>query len=113
VRNAERIAWRRQGLTTHFVGWLRTGDDAIRLTGRDADTGVDVALSIPVAGVDRVRVAEGTDDVLGGERTVVLELGGGPAILLSPRGVRPLHVHVLARRLGALVTAPPLVAQGG
>jgi hypothetical protein len=98
---------------SHFVGFLRTGDEAIRLTGRDPDTGVDVTLSIPLGGIEGVRVSAIDDELVAGERSVVLELTDSPAIFLSPRGAGPLRVHVLARLLGALVTAPPLVAQGG
>jgi hypothetical protein len=110
---AERIAWRRHGVRRHFVGTLHTDDDGIRLTGRDPASGLDVALSIPLAEIDHVRVSETGDELLAGEPCVVLELAGSDAIFVREVGVGPLHVHLLARRLAALIPAPHLLAQGG
>jgi hypothetical protein len=110
---AERIAWCRHGVRRHFVGTLRADREGIRLTGRDPASGVDVALSIPLIEVERVRVSETDDECLAGERCVVLELAGSDSIFLREVGVGPLHVHLLARRLGASTHASPVLAQGG
>jgi hypothetical protein len=110
---AEKIAWRRQGIPRQYVGTLAAGDEGIRLTGRDPVSGVDVALSIPLSEVEDVHVAGPGDELLAGERCVVLELAESEAIFLREVGVGPLHVHVLARSLGALTHARPVLAQGG
>ncbi len=110
---AEKIAWCRNGVRTYFVGALRAGDEGIHLTGRDPSSGIDLALSIPLAEVERVRVSSSGDELLAGEPCVVLELTESEPIFLRQVGVGPLQVHVLARRLGALTQAPPLLAQGG
>ena len=60
-----------------------------------------------------IRFAGPGDELLAGERCVVLELAGSEAIFLREVGAGPLHVHVLARSLGALIRAPQLLAQGG
>jgi hypothetical protein len=110
---AERIVWRREGVRHHYVGTLSAGEEGIRLIGRDAVVGVDVALSIPLCEIEDVRVAGPGDELLAGERCVVLELAGSEAIFLREVGAGPLHVHVLARSLGALIRAPQLLARGG
>jgi hypothetical protein len=110
---AEKIAWWRHGVRTYFVGVLRAGDEGIRLTGRDPVSGIEVALSIPLAEVERVRVSACGGELLAGEPCVVLELAESEPIFLRQVGVGPLQVHVLARRLGALTQAPSLLAQGG
>lgn len=99
---AEKIAWRRRGVRRHYVGTLRASEGGIRLTGRDPASGVEVALSIPLAELERVHVSGPGDELLAGERCVVLELAESEAIFLREVGVGPLHVHVLARRLASL-----------
>lgn len=109
----EKIAWCRHGVRTYFVGALRAGDEGIRLTGRDPSSGIDVALSIPLAEVERVRVSASGDELLAGEPCVVLELADSEPIFIRQVGVGAFQVHLLARRLGALTEAPSLLAQGG
>jgi hypothetical protein len=109
----EKIAWRRQGVRSPYVGTLSAGEEGIRLTGRDPVSGIDVTLSIPLSEVEDVRVTGPGDELLAGERCVVLELADSEAIFLREVGVGPLHVHVLARSLGALTHARPVLAQGG
>jgi hypothetical protein len=110
---AEKIAWRRQGVRRHYVGTLTAGSEGIRLTGSDPVSGVEVVLSIPLSELENVRVARPDEELLAGERCVVLELAESEPIFLREVGTGPLHVHVLARSLGALTHAPPLLAQGG
>lgn len=110
---AEKIAWCRHGVRTYFVGALRAGDEGIRLTGRDPTSGIDVALSIPLAEVECVRVSASREELLAGEPCVVLELAESEPIFIRQVGAGPLRVHVLARRLDALSRAPSLLAQGG
>jgi hypothetical protein len=110
---AERVVWRRQGVRHHHVGMLSAGEEAIRLTGRDALSGVEVALSIPLGEINDVRVGGSGDERIAGERCVVLELAGSEAIFLRELGGGPLHVQVLARSLGALTSTPQLLTQGG
>jgi hypothetical protein len=110
---AEKVAWCRYGVHTYFVGALRAGDEGIRLTGRDPASGIDLALSIPLAEVERVRVSSFRHELVAGEPCVVLELADSESIFIRQVGVGPLQAHVLARRLGALTQAPSLLAQGG
>jgi hypothetical protein len=109
----EKIAWCRNGGGTYFVGALRAGDEGIRLTGRDPSSGIDVALSIPLAEVECVRVSTSRKELLAREPCVVLELADSEPILVRQVGACPVQVHVLAWRLGALTEAPSLLAQGG
>ncbi len=112
---AEKIAWRRRCVNRHYVGALWAGEEGIRLTGRDPSSGVEVALSIPLEEIERVRVSGPGDELLAGERCVVLELAVSEAIFLREVGVGPLHVHVLARKLSALTQRSelsPLPATG-
>ena len=101
----ERITWCRHGVHTHFVGLLRADSEGIRLAGRDPASGIDLALSIPLAEIERVRVSASRDELLAGEPCVVLELVESEPILLRQVDVGPLRTHVLARRLGALTQA--------
>jgi len=111
---SEKVAWRRKGVRRPYVGRLEAGDGSITLSGRDPVSGVSVVLSIPLTEVDDVRVAGPRDGLLPGERYVVLDLAVSEAIYLREVGEGPLHIHVLARTLGALTHAPrPAVAQGG
>jgi hypothetical protein len=110
---AARIVWRRQGVRHHYVGTLSAGEEGIRLTGRDPKVRVEVAFSIPLGEIDNIRVGGNGDELLAGERCVVLELAGSEAIFLREVGAGPLQVQVLARNLGALIRAPQLLAQGG
>ncbi len=110
---ADKIVWRRQGVRRNYVGTLSTGDEGIRLAGRDPVSGVEVALSIPSSEIEDVHVAAPGDELLAGERCVVVELADSEAIFLREIGVGPLHVHVLARSLGVLSRTPQLLPQGG
>jgi hypothetical protein len=102
---AEKVAWCRQGVRTYFVGALRAGDEGIRLTGRDPTSGIDVALSIPLAEVEHVHLSASRNELLAGEPCVVLELADSESIFIRQVGAGPLQVEVLAGRLGALIPA--------
>ena len=108
----EKVAWRRRGVRNDFVGSLRAGNDGIRLNGRDPQSGIDVALSIPSPEVERVHVEHANGD-LDGDLYVVLELTEAEPIFLRQVGVGPLHARLLARRLGRLLRPPRLLALGG
>ena len=94
----EQIAWRRRGGRNDFVGSLRAGDDGIRLTGRDSESGLDVALSIPQNEVERVHVGGGNADSF-----VVVELARAEPILVRRVGPGSVQPQLLARRLRALL----------
>ncbi len=110
---SEKIAWRRRNVHRSYVGALCAGAEGIRLTGRDPLTGIDVTLSIPLAEVNHVELSEAGDELLAGDRCVVLDLADSEPILLRPAGRGSFHTQLLARSLGALTHAPALVAQGG
>lgn len=91
----------------HYVGRLWACPDCVCLSGRDSVSGIEVTLSIPIEELAHVRVGHSPDELLAGERSVVLELAESEEILLREVGVGPLHVHVLARRLAALTRGAP------
>ena len=107
----DKISWRRRSARNAFVGSLRADDEGIRLTGRDPESGIDVALSIPPAEVASVHVAAAAGEPPG-DVYVVLELGDAEPILLRQVGAEPLRAQLLARKLGSLAQ-PQLVPQGG
>jgi hypothetical protein len=94
----EQIAWRRRGGRHDFVGSLRAGDDGIRLTGRDPESGVDVALSIPPSEVEYVHV-----DGANGYPFVVVELARAEPILVRRIGPGSVQPQLLARKLRGLL----------
>jgi hypothetical protein len=109
---ATKIAWRRGDGAT-YLGSVSRGPEAIRLSGRDAVLGIDVTLSVPIDEIEYVGVLEPADDSMGAESCVIVDLAGPEPIYLRPLGSTKLHVHLLARALGALTVAPTVLAQGG
>lgn len=109
---ALKIAWRRGGGAT-YVGSISRGPEAIRLTGRDAILGIDVALSVPIDEIEHVGVSAPAESSAAADPCVIVDLTGSEAIYLRPLGSGPLHVHLLARALAALTDAPAVPAQGG
>ncbi len=108
----EEVTWHRRGEHRPFVGSLTGSSEALRFSGRDPLTGIDVALSIPMEEIERVGVTE-TDDEAAGERCVVLELAGSEPILCRSFDASEIHTHLLARTLDALTHAPVVLVQGG
>ena len=70
-----------------YVGSVSRGPEAVRLTGRDPVSGIDVALSIPIGGIEHVGVAEPV--TVDGDQYVVLDLARSEAIELRPLGDIP------------------------
>jgi hypothetical protein len=110
---ATKIAWRRGDGGATYLGSVSRGPEAIRLSGRDAVLGIDVTLSVPIDEIEYVGVSEPADDSAGAESCVIVDLAGSEPIYLRPLGSTKLHVHLLARALGALTVAPTVLAQGG
>jgi hypothetical protein len=110
---ASEIAWRRGARGATYVGTLSRGADTIRLKGRDSVLGIEVALSIPVDEIASVVVTDSPGGSGDGGTLVVVDLPASEPIYLRPIGIAPLHVHSLARSLGALISAPTVLAQGG
>jgi hypothetical protein len=77
IDEVRQVTWRREGAATCYAGYVVVADDAVRLQGGEAATGIDVALRIPHAAIERVRV-EGD--------AVVLELAGGAPVRIVPQG---------------------------
>jgi hypothetical protein len=110
---ASKIAWRRGARGATYVGTLSRGADTIRLKGRDSVLGIEVVLSIPVDEIASVGVTEPVGASGDDEPAVVLDLLASEPIHLRPIGAAPLHVHSLARALGAAIAASTVLAQGG
>ena len=96
VRDLRKVAWRRRYAHQHYAGYLTLTDEAIRLSGRESATGIDVALSIPHTAIGSAVI--GTDE-LADEPAVVLEVADGEPILIRPIGTGPLEIDTLVRRL--------------
>jgi hypothetical protein len=110
--NRVKIAWRRGERGPTYIGDASRTADAIRLTGRDPVLGIDVALSIPLAEVEHIGIAEESSGSADGSSFVVLRLPGSKPIHLRPVGGSSLDVHLLARAMG-LAPAPAQLVQGG
>jgi hypothetical protein len=109
---SRKIAWRRGRLGPTYVGTVSRSADTIRLTGRDPNLGIDVALSIPVEEIEHVTFEEAAVGSIDGGSFVVLDLSGSEPIHLRPVGGSSLDVHLLARAMG-FAPAPALLAEGG
>jgi hypothetical protein len=96
IREMRKVAWRGPRARDRYLGYLALTDEAVRLSGRDQSTGVDVALSIPHAALRGIRASEGT---------IVLELFDGE-ITVTPVDGSPADLERLAHRLVA-ATEPP------
>ncbi len=111
-KDGVKIAWRRGEHGPTYVGAVSRSTDAIRLTGRDPNLGIDVALSIPVEEIEDVRVVEAAARSIDGGPFVVLDLPESEPIHLRPVGGSSLDVHRLARAMGT-TPAPTVLVQGG
>jgi hypothetical protein len=77
IDELRQVTWRREGAATAYAGYVAVTDEAVRLQGSEPATGIDVALRIPHAAIERVRV-DGD--------AVVLELSGGAPLRVVPHG---------------------------
>lgn len=100
----EQIAWRRAGGSRERLGSLLVGETTLRLGGRDPESGLEVALSIPLAEIEDVRLSRAGAETVRGEDAVVLDLAGSRAICLRELGAA--GQDRLARRLRALAIGP-------
>jgi hypothetical protein len=98
-----KVAWRRAGATTHYLGYMALGDESIRLSGRESGTGIDVGLSIPHGAIRSVHIGSGDEEQLVGEPAIVLELADRVPIFVRPVGTGALDTETLGRRLAAAV----------
>jgi hypothetical protein len=108
-----RIAWRRGDTGATYVGSVSRTPEAIRLKGRDAVLGIDVVLKVPLAEIEYVGVSEPAAGSSVADPCVILDLAESEPIYLRPLGSTLVHVHLLARALGALTPAPAVLAEGG
>ena len=90
----EPVIWRRPS-GPDYVGDVALGEGYVRLVGRDPDSNVEVALSIPFTEIEAVRTSS---------NDVILELFGSQAIRLRGTGVRDLPC-ALAASIRAAVQA--------
>jgi hypothetical protein len=109
---SESVSWRRRGAGSGFLGFLHADENGLRLCGRDPESGLDIAFSIPSTQVESVQVTP-TNGHLDGDLYVVLELDNGPPIHVRKLEGSSLHTQVLARRLRALLGPSPVAARQG
>lgn len=108
----ERVVWWRRGVSRQYFGGLTAADGALRLLGRDPETGIEVSLAIPFAEIESVRVSGDPPESVTGEPCVVLGLAGSQAICLREVGVQRPRLAQLADRLKARII-PPQPARAG
>ena len=96
IRELRRVAWRGPRARDRYVGYLALTDEAVRLSGRDDSTCLDVAISIPHAALRGIRASKGT---------IVIELVDGE-IVVRPADGSTAEVERLAHRLAAGIQAP-------
>ena len=101
VRDTRRVAWRRQHAVRHYIGYVTVTEDAVRLAGREDETGIDIALSIPYDAIRMVRVARAADEDVVGQPSVVLELHEDESIFVRPVSGRAVDLDGFARKLRA------------
>jgi hypothetical protein len=105
----DRIAWRRRSRRQQYLGRLLLLPDRLRLVGRDAEWGIDVALSIPFGEIEAVRAAASATESVLGEAGIVVELAGSEPIFLRELGSRG-EPRRLATRLSSVVAPRPDLA---
>src|SRR6476660_6026214 len=106
VRDLRQVAWRRRHAHKHYVGHIALTDEAVRLSGRETGTGIVAALSIPPTAIRGVRIGEGPNEQIVGERAIVLELDDDEPIYVRPVGTGVLELETLTRRLAAVAQPP-------
>ena len=92
IRELRKVAWHGPSPRERRDGYLALTDEAVRLSGREASTGVDLALSIPHEAIDAVRPTAGA---------IVLELSSGERIVITPVDTTPSDLERLAHRLAS------------
>lgn len=96
---AQRVAWRRLGMSRDYVGTLWLGEDGVRLVGREPESGIELALAIPFDEIEAVRVPPAGEERLGGDESVVLDLAGSGSLVLREISGGPSGRGKLVARL--------------
>jgi hypothetical protein len=107
VNEIQRVAWRRATARCQCVGYLVVSDGSVRLAGRERDTNIDAALTIPAPAVAGIRTEAEGDRAEDG-RAVVLELRDDVAVLVQPAERGRLAAEKLARSLRYALELDPL-----
>jgi hypothetical protein len=85
------------------VGDADVSDAALRLSGREPVSGIEVSLAIPFTQIERVRTSRTAAEQLGGEPSVVLELTeSNPVCLRAAGGRSALPVRLVRMLAGAM-----------
>jgi hypothetical protein len=97
---SEPVVWRRLNVSSPYVGDADVSGTALRLSGREPVSGIEVSLAIPFTEIERVRTSRTAAEELGGEPSVVLELTESDSVCLRSAGTRSTLPVRLARTLG-------------
>jgi hypothetical protein len=102
---SEPVVWRRVNVPSACIGDADVSGAALRLSGREPVSGVEISLAIPFSEIERVRTSRTAAEELGGEPSVVLELTASPPVCLRATGTRATLPVRLGRMLGNAVSS--------
>lgn len=90
-----------------YLGYLALLDDAFRLAGREEQSGIDAALTVPHRAVCDVRTCACEPAGAESQTEIVLELADEAPIVLRPLAGGEGQTEALARRI-RVALSPPL-----
>ena len=107
IPTIKRVFWRdEQNPRRSYLGYMAFLDDAIRLAGREEQSGIDAALTVPHAAVCAVTTCACVPAEPDARTEIVLDLLGGAPIVLRPLGGSDVQTEALARRLRTAIRPP-------
>jgi hypothetical protein len=112
IPTVKRVVWRdEQNPRRSYLGYMAFLDDAFRLAGREEQSGIDAALTVPHAAVCEIRTCACVPVEPDARTEIMLDLLGGAPIVLRPLGGSEVQTEALARRLRTAIRPPRSPAQ--
>lgn len=101
----KRVTWWRDSAPRRaYDGYLALLDEGFRLAGREEQSGIEAALTVPHSAVFDVRTCACNPCGSGTDIEIVLEIAGEEPIVLRPLTGGEAQTAALARRLRSAVT---------